>query len=222
MEREYPMKNRLSVMLLSAIVLIGLGCDRAYDSTLETFGKSKKDTLIDRIAAARDAQAQTKEQFAVALDEFRAIVGYRGTLLEEKYKDLNAQYERCQSQTSTVENRLSEVRRAAKSFFRQWEDEMETFTSSVARRSSETKYRDMQTRYDTVINALDKVCDKFYPALSAFKDQVLLIKHNVNAQSEVVSGGDLAIAEREISLLTLEIDRAVAQADSFIRQMRLE
>jgi molecular chaperone GrpE (heat shock protein) len=216
------MKNRLSILILSAIVLTGLGCDRAYDSTLETFGKSKKDTLIDRITEARDAQAKTKEQFAMALDEFREIAGYRGTLLEEKYKELNAQYERCQSQTNTVENRLAEVRRAAKSFFRQWEDEMETFTSSVARRSSEEKYRQMQTRYDTVINAMERVCDKFYPALSAYKDQVLLIKHVVNSQGQVGSSGELAIAEREISLLTQEIDRAMAQADSFIRQMQLE
>jgi sugar-specific transcriptional regulator TrmB len=216
------MKFCLYVTILSAITLAGAGCGQVYDSTLETFGKSKKDTLIDRITAARDAQAQTKEQFAMALDEFRAIAGYRGTLLEEKYKELKAQYERCQSQTNTVENRLAEVRRAAKSFFRQWEDEMETFSSSVARRSSEEKYRQMQTRYDTVINAMDKVCDKFYPALSAYKDQVLLVKHVVNSQGEVGSSGELAIAEREISILTLEIDRAMAQADSFIRQMRLE
>jgi hypothetical protein len=32
----------------------------------------------------------------------------------------------------------------------------------------------------------------------------------------------MAIAEREISMLIQEIDRAMAQADSFIRQMRLE
>jgi hypothetical protein len=216
------MKIHLSVAILSVIILTGLGCGRAYDSTLETFGKSKKDTLIDRITSARDAQSLTKEQFAMALDEFRAIAGYRGTLLEEKYKDLKTQYERCQSQTNTVENRLAEVRRAAKSFFRQWEDEMETFSSSVARRTSEEKYRQMQTRYDTVINAMDRVCDKFYPALAAYKDQVLLLKHVVNSQGTMASGGDLAIAEREISLLTLEIDRAMAQADTFIRQMRIE
>jgi hypothetical protein len=216
------MKIRLSVLILSAIMLAGLGCGQAYDSTLETFGKSKKDTLIDRITATRDAQAQTKEQFAIALDEFREIAGYRGTLLEEKYKEIKAQYERCQSQTQTVENRLAEVRRAAKSFFRQWEDEMETFSSSVARRSSEEKYRQMQTRCDGVMNAMERVCDKFYPALAAYKDQVLLLKHVVNSQGEVASGGELTIAEREISLLTLEIDRAMAQADTFIRQARLE
>jgi hypothetical protein len=222
MERERRMRTHLSVLILSAVILAGFGCDRAYDTTLETFGKSKKDTLVDRIAAARDAQSQTKEQFALALDEFRAIVGYKGTLLEDKYKELKGQYEQCQAQTTTVESRLLEVRRAAKSLFRQWEDEMEEFSSSVARKSSEEKLKQMQIRYDAVINAMEKVCDKFYPALSAFKDQVLLIKHHINAQSEVSSGGELAVAEREISLLTQEIDRAMAQADSFIRQMRLE
>jgi hypothetical protein len=216
------MKTRFSVLMLSAVVLACSGCYQAYDTTLETFGKSKKDTLIDRIAAARDAQAQTKEQFALALDEFRAIAGYKGFLLEEKYKELKSQYDQCESQTHTVENQLTEVRRAAKSLFRQWEDEMETFSSSVARRSSEQKYKEMQTRYDAVINAMDRVCDKFYPALSAFKDQVLLLKHNINAQAQIASGGEQAVAEREISLLTQEIDRAMAQADSFIRQMRLE
>ena len=216
------MKIRLSVLILSVFCLVGQGCYRAYDTTLETFGKSKKATLIDRITAARDAQLEAKERFAVALDEFRGIVGYRGTLLEDKYKELKTQYDRCESQTNTVENQLLEVRRAAKSFFRQWEDEMETFSSSVARKSSEEKYKQTQIRYDGVINSMEKVCDKFYPALSAFKDQVLLIKHVVNAQAEMTAGGELAVAEREISILSQEIDRAMAEADSFIRQMSLE
>jgi len=222
MERESRMKTQSFVFILAVLLVMQSGCTRAYDTTLETFGRQKKDTLVNRVAAARDAQAQAKEQFAAALDEFRAVAGYRGTLLEEKYKELKAQYDRCQSQMRTVESRMQDVRRAAKSLFRQWEDELEQYSSSVVRKSSEEKLNEMRSRYETVIYAMEKARDKFYPALAAFGDQVLLIKHNLNAQAEVSKGGELDIAEKEISLLIQEIDRSMAEADSFIRQMRLE
>jgi hypothetical protein len=216
------MKTRLTVLAMLAVVLILGGCSHTYDTTTELFGKKKKDVLVDRIAAARDAQSAAKDQFAAALDEFRSIAGYKGTLLEDKYNELNAQYNRCQSQTNTVESRLADARRAAKSLFRQWDDELEQYSSAVVRRASEEKLKDMQMRYENVMYAMEKVRDKFYPALAAFKDQVLLVKHNLNAQTEVTMGEEMGIAEKEISLLIQEIDRSMAEADSFIRQMRLE
>jgi hypothetical protein len=216
------MKTRLTVLAMLAVVLILGGCSRTYDTTTEFFGKKKKDVLVDRIAAARDAQAQAKDQFAAALDEFRSIAGYKGTLLEDKYNELNAQYNRCESQTNTVNNRLADARRAAKSLFRQWDDELEQYSSAVVRRASEEKLKDMQMRYENVMYAMEKVRDKFYPALAAFKDQVLLVKHNLNAQTEMTMGEEMKIAEKEISMLIQEIDRSMAEADSFIRQMRLE
>jgi outer membrane murein-binding lipoprotein Lpp len=216
------MKTRLTVLAMSAAVLILAGCSHTYDTTTELFGKKKKDVLVDRIAAARDAQSAAKDQFSAALDEFRSIAGYKGTLLEDKYNELNAQYNRCQSQTNAVESRLADARRAAKSLFRQWEDELEQYSSAVVRRASEEKLKDMQMRYENVMYAMEKVRDKFYPALAAFKDQVLLVKHNLNAQAEMTMGEEMGIAEQEISKLIAEIDRSMAEADSFIRQMRLE
>jgi hypothetical protein len=216
------MKTRLSIPVLLTAALILAGCARTYDTTTELFGKKKKDVLVDRIAAARDAQSAAKDQFAAALDEFRSIAGYKGMLLEDKYNELNAQYNRCQSQTRNVESRLADARRAAKSLFRQWDDELEQYSSAVVRRASEEKLRDMQMRFENVIYAMEKVRDKFYPALAAFKDQVLLVRHNLNAQTEMTIGEEMRIAEQEISALISEIDRSMAEADSFIRQMRLE
>jgi hypothetical protein len=216
------MKTRLSIPVLLTAVLILAGCSSTYDTTTELFGKKKKDVLVDRIAAARDAQSAAKDQFAAALDEFRSIAGYKGTLLEDKYNELNSQYNRCESQTRNVESRLADARRAAKSLFRQWDDELEQYSSAVVRRASEEKLKDMQMRFENVIYAMEKVRDKFYPALAAFKDQVLLVKHNLNAQTEMTMGEEMGIAEKEISLLIGEIDRSMAEADSFIRQMRLE
>jgi hypothetical protein len=198
------------------------GCQSAYDTTMETFGRQKKDTLVNHVAAAREAQSQAKEQFAAALDEFRGVVGYKGTLLDEKYKEIKTQYDRCEAQTRTVESRVEDVRKAAKSLFRQWEDELDQYSSSVVRKSSEEKLKQTRLRYETVIYAMEKVRDKFYPALAAFKDQVLLLRHNLNASGKVSPGGGLEIAEKEISLLIQEIDRSMAESDSFIRQMQLD
>jgi ATP-dependent protease HslVU (ClpYQ) peptidase subunit len=216
------MKTRLSILALLTTVLILAGCTRTYDTTAELFGKKKKDVLVDRIVAARNAQFDARDQFAAALDQLLSVAGYKGTSLEDEYSALNSQYNRCRSQTNNVESRLADARRAARSLFHQWENELDQYSSAVVRRSSEEKLKDMQMRYENVVYALEKARDKLYPALTALKDQVLLVRHNLNAQTALSSGEEMAIAEKEISALLQEIDRATADADSFVRQMGIE
>jgi hypothetical protein len=188
---------------------------------MEVFGKQKKDLLVSKVTSARDAQMEAKEQFATALDEFRSIVGYEGTLLDEKYKTLKAQYEKCESRTSTVENRIDDVKRVAKDLFREWEDELDQYSSPALRSASEKKLIETQRRCDQLIGAMEKARNKIYPVLNSFKDQVLFLKHNLNAQAVASLDQELDVIEKEISLLIQEMERSMAEADTFIRQMQI-
>ncbi len=156
-----------------------------------------------------------------ALDEFRSVVGYNSTLLDEKYKTLKSQYDKCESRTRTVESRIEDVRRVAKGLFREWEDELDQYSSPALRKSSETKLEATRVKCDKMIAAMEKARDKIYPVLASFKDQVLFIKHNLNAQAIASLEGELGIIEKEISLLIREMENSMAEADTFIRQMQI-
>jgi hypothetical protein len=162
-----------------------------------------------------------KEQFASALDEFRSIVGYEGTLLDDKYKTLKAQYEKCESRTGTVENRIDDVKRVAKDLFREWEDELDQYSSPALRASSEKKLGETQQRYERLIGAMEKARNKIYPVLNSFKDQVLFLKHNLNAQAVASLDKELDVIEKEITILIHEMESSMAEADMFIRQMQI-
>ena len=214
------MKTRSLMFALYGIILL-TSCQSTYYKTMEVFGKQKKDLLVSKVTSARDAQMDAKEQFASALDEFRGIVGYKGTMLDEKYKTLKAQYDKCESKTRTVETRIDEVKRVAKDLFREWEDELDQYSSPSLRSSSEQKLIATQQRYEKVIGAMEKARNKIYPVLNSFKDQVLFLKHNLNAQAVASLDRELDVIEREISILIREMESSMAEADAFIRQMQI-
>jgi hypothetical protein len=215
------MKMRSLLFVLCGIMLFAVGCQGTYYKTMEVFGKQKKDLLVSKVISARDAQLDAKEQFASALDEFRSIVGYNGTMLDEKYKTLKAQYEKCESRTRTVESRIDDVKRVAKDLFREWEDELDQYSSPALRASSEKKLGETQQRYDRLIGAMEKARNKIYPVQNSFKDQVLFLKHNLNAQAVASLDRELDVIEKEISLLIREMESSMAEADAFIRQMQI-
>ena len=57
------------------------------------------------------------------------------------------------------------------------------------------------------------------PVLTAFRDQVLFLKHNLNARAVASLQGESAALEEEIAHLIADMNRAIAEADAFIEGM---
>ena len=66
---------------------------------------------------------------------------------------------------------------------------------------------------------MDKAESKMQPVLSAFQDQVLFIKHNLNAQAVASLQDELSSVENEIAILIAEMERSIQEADVFIQEM---
>ncbi|HPY77360.1 MAG TPA: DUF2959 family protein, partial [Anaerohalosphaeraceae bacterium] len=73
--------------------------------------------------------------------------------------------------------------------------------------------------YDRLIGAMERARDKIDPVLSAFKDQVLFLKHNLNARAIASLQGQLSSIESDIAVLVRDMETSIAEADSFIKQM---
>jgi hypothetical protein len=185
---------------------------------METFGVHKRDLLVDRIEEARDSQEETKEQFQTALEQFRSVVNFEGGDLEEKYTSLDKVYGKSKSKARQVKQRIEDVEDVAEALFDEWQSELEQYTNERLRDSSEETLENTRKRYNSFIQAMKKAEAKITPVLAAFHDQVLFLKHNLNAQAIASIQQELKAVETDIATLISELEQAIGEADKFIRE----
>jgi hypothetical protein len=212
----------LQVTTIIGCVFVITGCQSIYYKTMETFGYHKRDLLVSNVQDARDAQQDAKEQFQSALEKFSEVVEFSGGELEEKYKQLNTELEESESKAKTVRKRIGSVEDVAEALFNEWESELEQYTNDKLRRSSEQKLGQTRQRYAQLIGAMKRAESKIEPVLSAFRDQVLFLKHNLNAQAIASLQSELVSVETDIASLIKEMEASIAEADAFIEAITNE
>jgi hypothetical protein len=205
-----------------AFVLLGLvlgGCQSLAYKAYESIGVEKRDLLVKRVSAAREAQTDAREQFSTALDRFRALVDVDAADLEERYDSLNSEYERSEARAKEVSERVDAVENVSEDLFDEWNRELGEYSDPKLRRDSERLLRDTQRRYTTLMAAMRKAEGTMEPVLRAFNDQVLALKHNLNARAIGSLRTELASIEKQTAALVADMDRAIAEANEFISSM---
>jgi hypothetical protein len=212
------MKNiTMSILVIAALSITS--CRSAYYKTMEAFGQHKRDILVSRVEGARDAQEDAKEQFKSALEKFTDVVQFSGGQLQDKYNLLKSELDKSKSKAESVRNRIDGVENVAKALFKEWEDELDQYASDELRRSSEQTLKQTRQRYSQLITAMKRAESKIEPVLTAFNDQVLFLKHNLNAQAVASLHNELASVEADIATLIKEMETSIAEANEFINAM---
>jgi hypothetical protein len=67
---------------------------------------------------------------------------------------------------------------------------------------------------------MKQAADRMNPVLAKFKDQVLFLKHNLNAQVVARLGSTNAQLQGEVSQLIAEMEKSIQEADAFIKEMK--
>ncbi len=201
------------------ILLLLTGCTSSYYSALEKFGIEKRDILIDRIDDTQEAQEVAKEQFVSALDRYRSVVDVQGGELEEVYDRLNAEYKRCEVDAETLRTRIDSVESVAEDLFEEWEREIGDFSDASMARQSRSMLRDTQAQYKTMLQAMRRAESSMDPVLTMFNDQVLFLRHNLNARAIGSLQGELGNIEKATATLIANMERSISEASSFIDSM---
>lgn len=210
----------LCVLAFAVPVLLSAGCNRAYYRTMEALGQDKRDILVSRVGDARDAQEEAKEQFSSALEQFSATIGFEGGDLEKTYNRLEAAFERSEERAEEVREEIDDIEDVAGALFDEWEDELAQYTDQRLRRTSERQLRETREQYEAMIQAMRRAEEKMDPVLDAFRDQVLFIKHNLNARAIASLEGTVDELETNIAALIQEMEASIAEADRFINAMQ--
>jgi hypothetical protein len=219
---ELLMLNILKVFIVSGLALMLMSCSGVYYGAMEKIGVHKRDILVDRVIEARDSQQATKDQFASALEHFSSVINFQGGELEEKYRELKKELDKSEDQADEVRSRVDAVEDVAEALFDEWEDELNLYSSASLRKSSEKQLRLTKKHYYQLIGAMKKAESKIDPVLNPLRDQVLFLKHNLNARAVASLQTELTRIETDVSRLIRDMEKAMKEADSFIQTLKAE
>ena len=210
--------QRVWVLLLSA-VLLG-GCSMVYYKTMEKFGYEKRDILVDRVEDARDSQNDAQETFRSSLERFQSVVDTPDTELKEQYAEISDAYEDSLASAEEVRDRIDKVEEVAEDLFDEWEDELSLYESASLRRSSEQQLKETRVQYGQLISRMHDAEDRMEPVLQAFEDQVLYLKHNLNAQAIGSLENELVSIRQDVDSLIRNMEQSIAESEAFIQRFR--
>lgn len=220
---EAPMKTHnyrpLYILLIIAALAVS-GCQSVYYNAMEKFGQHKRDILVRRVDDARDSQEEAKEQFQTALERFIEVTGFTGGNLRAQYNRLESEFDRSETRAQAVTDRIASVEDVAKDLFAEWNAELGEYSDRALRRRSEQQLRETRSRYDQLISSMRQAEARMEPVLDAFRDRVLFLKHNLNAQAIASLEGTTIDLQRDIQTLIEEMDRSIQEANAFIDSMR--
>lgn len=211
--------NKTLSSLLCGAVLILAGCSSAYYGAMEKFGIAKREILVDRVEETRDAQNNAKEQFASALEQFLAVTKADGGELQRKYDSLNREFQRSEARAKEVRDRIAAVEDVAEALFREWKQELQQYSSAALRRESERELDRTRNRYDLLIQVMRRAAERMDPVLATFRDQVLFLKHNLNARALASLTATNRELEADISRLVADMEASIREAEAFIKTM---
>ena len=219
------MRIRFLALVAVLATLPGLqGCyqcgNAAYLKALEKVGMEKRDLLVKRVDNAREAQQEAQEQFKDSLEEFKSLVGYNGGALEAQYEKLKGSYESSSAKADEVRKRISGIESVSNSLFAEWEKEIGEFKDASYKLESQRELRDTRKRVDELVKTMKRAASRMNPVLEKLNDQVLFLKHNLNAKALGSLKTTADSLQVEVGGLIKEMEASINEANAFIAEMK--
>ncbi|QDZ89294.1 DUF2959 domain-containing protein [Shewanella decolorationis] len=212
------MKRLITSSLMAATLLL-TGCQSAYYGAMEKVGYHKRDIMVDRVKAAKESQEDAQKEFSSALEEMQALLNHDGGNLEKAYNKAKDEYESAQSAADDVSNRINKVEDVAEALFDEWQAEIGEISKASLRRNSETKLKETRRSYEQLMKTMRRAESKMPPILTAMKDNMLYLKHNLNAQAIGAIKGEFASLQTDISGLIKEMNKSINESSKFIEAL---
>ena len=215
-----PTFRPLTSLLLGALVAAGAtGCSAVKYNALEKVGIHKRDLLVGNVKDARDAQEDAQEEFRDALEQFGSVVRIEETGLKKAYDRLNGEYEDALAASEEVSEQIDEVEDVADDLFDEWADENRLYTDAALRRDSEASLRTTRGRYNEMLATMKQSEKSMEPVLATFQNNVLYLKHNLNAQAIGSLQGTFSTLQGDVDRLIEQMNRSIERSNQFIAEM---
>ena len=175
--------------------------------------------VVCHVEQACDSLQETKIHFEGALKRFKAIVIVDDTTLEYKYKLLQQQYDFCKAKADHVSCRIRAIEEVSHALFKEWEAELDEYSNRSLKARSRQQLRLSRQHYVRLIKSMKRAETKILPVLSAFKDQVLFLKHNLNAQAIAALENEFLEISIDMSQLIQVMEQTIFEANQFVARL---
>ena len=206
---------------LGAVALLAVvGCSTVYYDAWQKLGYEKRDILVSRIKDTQQDQEAAKEQFKTTLQKFQEVTHFNGGDLEAEYNKVSKSYDDCQSKADDVSKRIKSVDKVANDMFAEWESELSQYTDPKLKESSQQKLSETKVKYAKLIEMMRAAEAKMPPVLAKFKDQVLYLKHNLNASAIASLQTTNTEIQSDVSQLIEQMNASIAESNAFVGTLK--
>lgn len=218
--KSFPFRDLIlhHAVILSVLIFFS-GCSTVYYSTMETFGKHKRDLLKDNVEALRDNQIKASDEFKDALTSLQELTNYDGGHLQDIYEEIKDDYEECRSRADAIKNRIRKIDTIAHDLFNEWEDEIGTMSNAGFKRKSQRKLNAARKKFRKFHTAMIRSEKTMEPVLTALHDHVIFLKHNLNAQTISGIRTEVGSIEADVKSLIHDMKVSIAEANAFINTL---
>jgi hypothetical protein len=183
-----------------------------YYSARESIGEHKRDIVVYQVEQACTSLQETRNEFEDALGKFRSLVSVNESTLEQKYNLLNRQYQFCRAKS----DRIRAIEEVSHALFAEWESELNEYSSRTLRNNSKQQLKEAKQNYVRLIKTMRLAETRIQPVLLSFKDQVLYLKHNLNARAISALQHEFIEIGIDISQLIHAMELTILEASQFV------
>ncbi len=205
------MKHALLILTLISLS----ACQSTYYKAWEFLGKEKRDLLTSKIEDTKDSQKDSQKEVKDILEQVRNKYGLEAKEIESFYDNLKSDYESFKAQANELKGNAKDVRTIAKDLFQEWEQEAYTFKNSSYKRSSLKKLQETKREFNSLSRQMAQSEAQLDQVLNVLRDQVLFLKHNLNAKTLASFEGEFDRIEKEIETLIRRIDQSLSATENF-------
>jgi hypothetical protein len=186
---------------------------------MAAFGKEKRDILVARVKDSKKDQQQAKEQIKTTMESFQALTGFQGGQLEKNYKKLNGEYEKAADTAKKLHDRIDSIDQVSNDLFKEWQKEIDGMDNRKLKQQSAEMLRQSRLQEAGYLKSMRQTEARMTPVITAFRDQVTFLKHNLNARAIGSLKGTSAKISTDVDVLLTSLDGSMSQADALIQSL---
>ena len=123
------------------------------------------------------------------------------------------------AQADQLHDRIKSIAQVSSDLFLEWQKEIDQMSNAKLKAQSGAPLKDAKEQQLVYRKAMRKTEEQMTPVLNSFHDQVLFLKHNLNARAIGSLKGTSAQINTDVTSLMKSIDASMQEADKLISSL---
>ena len=208
------------LLQIGLIAFFTTGCSQMYYASMEKVGIHKRDIMVDRVEEVQESQEDAQEEFKSALEQFGSLVSIEETNLKKAYDNFNEQYEDAKEAAEDLNKDINKLEDVSLALFKEWEEEITEYHNAKLKSQSKTKLRETKSKYNAMMKSMRSSEKSMQPILASFYDNVLTLKHSLNAQAIGALQGEFKTLKSDVNVLITQMNQSINESNKFIQEMQ--